>query len=242
AKNPRSWMLRFHAQTAGSSLTAQQPDNNVIRVTFQALAAILGGAQSLHTNSKDEALAIPTADAARLALRTKQIIAHESGITNAVDPVGGSYAIEAMTDEIEREVMRYVDKIESVGGMLRAIETGWVQREIHNSAYAYQQSIETKERIIVGVNDFRVDEEQKIPIHTSDPALEAAEIEKLARVRATRDADLVQASIEGLENAARNSENLMPYILNAVEAYATVGEISDAVRRVHGEYREAWRI
>jgi methylmalonyl-CoA mutase, N-terminal domain len=242
ARNPRSWMLRFHAQTAGSSLTAQQPDNNVIRVTIQALAAILGGAQSLHTNSKDEALAIPTIDAARLALRTQQIIAHESGVVNTVDPVGGSYAIEEMTDRIEEEVTRYIERIDSLGGMLPAIESGWVQTEIHESAYKYQQSIETKERIIVGVNDFRMDEETPIPIHTPDPALEAAQIENLKRARATRDPRAVQQALERLETAAKGSENLMPCILECVEAYATVGEISDAFRRVHGEYQEALAI
>jgi methylmalonyl-CoA mutase, N-terminal domain len=242
AKNPRTWMLRFHAQTAGSSLTAQQPDNNVVRVTIQALAAVLGGAQSLHTNSKDEALAIPTVDAARLALRTQQIIAHESGVVNTVDPVGGSYAIEALTDQFEHDVTEYLEKIESTGGMLAAIESGWVQSQIHESAYKYQQSIETKERIIVGVNDFRVDEEQKIPIHLGDPAVEAAQMESLSRMKATRDAGAAQSSIERLENASRGSSNLMPYILEAVEAYATVGEISDAFRRVYGEYREVWTV
>jgi methylmalonyl-CoA mutase N-terminal domain/subunit len=240
AKNPKSCMLRFHAQTAGSSLTAQQPDNNVIRVTIQALAAVLGGAQSLHTNSKDEALAIPTKDAARLALRTQQIIAHESGIINTVDPVGGSYAIEALTDKIEAEVTQYLQRIESVGGMLAAIESGWIQSQIHESAYKYQQSIETKERIIVGVNDFQIDEEQKIPIHSGDPAVEAAQIESLLRARAERDSRASRAAVERLEQAARGAENLMPCILEAVEAYATVGEISDAFRRVHGEYREVW--
>jgi methylmalonyl-CoA mutase N-terminal domain/subunit len=242
AKNPRSWMLRFHAQTAGSSLTAQQPDNNVIRVAIQALAAVLGGAQSLHTNSKDEALAIPTAEAARLALRTQQIIAYESGVTNTVDPAGGSYAIETLTDEIEDEVRQYLEKIESTGGMLAAIETGWVESQIHESAYKYQQSIETKEQIIVGVNEFRTDEEQIIPIHCGDPAVEATQIENLSRIRAERDDAAVRAAIERLETASRDSENLMPHILRAVEAYATVGEISDAFRRVHGEYREAWTI
>ncbi len=242
AKNPRSWMLRFHAQTAGSSLTAQQADNNVVRVTIQALAAVLGGAQSLHTNSKDEALAIPTADAARLALRTQQIIAHESGVINTVDPVGGSYAIEALTDQIENEVTQHLEKIESIGGMLAAIESGWVQGQIHESAYKYQQSIETRERIIVGVNEFRVDEEQKIPIHIGDSAIEAAQIEGLTRTRATRDPVAVRAAIALLEEAARGPQNLMPYILQAVEAYATVGEISDAFQRVHGEYREVWTI
>jgi len=242
AKNPRSWMLRFHAQTAGSSLTAQQPDNNVIRVTIQALAAVLGGAQSLHTNSKDEALAIPTADAARLALRTQQIIAHESGVINTVDPVGGSYAIEALTDQMEGEVTQYLEKIDSAGGMLAAIENGWVQGQIHEAAYKYQQSIEKKERIIVGVNEFRIDEEQKIPIHLGDPAIEAAQIESLLNVRLTRDSNVVQQALDRLDKAARASENLMPHILEAVEAYATVGEISDALRRVHGEYREVWTV
>jgi len=242
AKNSRSWMLRFHAQTAGSSLTAQQPDNNVVRVTIQALAAVLGGAQSLHTNSKDEALAIPTADAARLALRTQQIIAHESGVVNTVDPVGGSYAIEALTDQIEEEVRQYIERIESAGGMLAAIESGWVQSQIHESAYKYQRSIESKERIIVGVNEFRIDENQKISIHMGDPAVESAQIESLSRMRATRDASAAHAAVERLESAAHGSENLMPHILKAVEAYATIGEISDAFRRVHGEYREVWTV
>jgi methylmalonyl-CoA mutase N-terminal domain/subunit len=239
ARNPRSWMLRFHAQTAGSSLTAQQPDNNIVRVTIQALAAVLGGAQSLHTNSKDEALAIPAIDAARLALRTQQVIAHESGVTNTVDPVAGSYAIETLTDRIEEEVRGHLGKIESLGGMLAAIESGLIQSQIHESAYRYQQSIETKARIIVGVNDYRMDEEEKIPIHTSDSALEAAQIESLSRVRGKRDSRSAHAAVTRLENAARESSNLMPFILEAVEAYATVGEISDAFRRVHGEYREA---
>jgi len=242
AKSPRSWMLRFHAQTAGSSLTAQQPDNNVIRVTIQALAAVLGGAQSLHTNSKDEALAIPTADAARLALRTQQIIAHESGVINTVDPVGGSYAIEALTDQMEGEVTQYLEKIDSAGGMLAAIESGWVQGQIHEAAYKYQQSIEKKERIIVGVNEFRIDEEQKIAIHLGDPAIEAAQIESLLNVRLTRDSNVVRQALDRLDKAARASENLMPHILEAVEAYVSIGEISDALRRVHGEYREVWTV
>jgi methylmalonyl-CoA mutase N-terminal domain/subunit len=240
AKSARSWMLRFHAQTAGSSLTAQQPDNNVVRVAIQALAAVLGGAQSLHTNSKDEALAIPTVEAARLALRTQQIIAHESGVTNTVDPLGGSYAIESLTDEIESEVTQYLEKIENSGGMLEAIESGWVQNQIHESAYKYQQSIEQQERLIVGVNTFRVDEDQKIPIHSTDPAVEAAQIESLAEARASRNTTAAKAAVERLEAAARGEQNLMPFILEAVEAYATIGEISDAFRRVHGEYREAW--
>jgi methylmalonyl-CoA mutase N-terminal domain/subunit len=242
AKNPKSWTLRFHAQTAGSSLTAQQPDNNVVRVAIQALAAILGGTQSLHTNSKDEALAIPTAEAARLALRTQQILAYETGVVNTVDPVGGSYAIEDLTDKIEAEVRDLLEKIDSLGGMLRAIESGWVQTQIHESAYSYQRSIEKKERIIVGVNEFQIDEERKIPTHVSDPALEAAQIENLSKIRATRDGQAARSAVERLENAAKGSENLMPYILEAVEAYATVGEISDAFRRVHGEYQESLSI
>ena len=239
AKSPRSLMLRFHAQTAGSSLTAQQPDNNVVRVTLQALAAILGGVQSLHTNSKDEALALPTADAARLALRTQQIIAYESGVTNTVDPVGGSYAIEALTNRIEEEAMQYLEKIDNLGGMLTAIESGWVQNEIQDAAYKYQRSIENRDRIIVGVNDFQTDEQEVIPIHVADPVLEAAQVASLSRARVHRDTRLIEALLERLENAARGSANVMPYILEAVEAYATIGEISDAFRRVHGEYQEA---
>ncbi|HYR44131.1 MAG TPA: methylmalonyl-CoA mutase family protein [Terriglobia bacterium] len=242
AKNPKSCMLRFHAQTAGSSLTAQQPDNNVVRVAIQALAAVLGGAQSLHTNSKDEALAIPTEEAARLALRTQQIIAYESGLANTVDPVGGSYAIETLTGKIEAEVRKLIEKIDSLGGMLPAIERGWVQSQIHQAAYAYQRSIEEKERIIVGVNEFQIGEQQKIPIHVSDPALEAAQIESLSRIRATRDERAARETLGRLEHAAKGQENLMPHILEAVEAYATVGEISDAFRRVHGEYQEALTI
>src|SRR5882672_3176123 len=239
AKNPKSCMLRFHAQTAGSSLTAQQPDNNVVRVAIQALAAILGGAQSLHTNSKDEALAIPTADAARLALRTQQIIAYESGVANTVDPVGGSYAIEALTNEIEKETIEYLDKIDNLGGMLAAIESGFIQSEIHNSAYEYQESIEKKQQIIVGVNEFRMDEKTSIPIHTADPSLEATQRKKLSEVRANRDAGKVRSALERLENAARGMDNLMPHILEAVETYATISEISDVFRKVHGEYKEA---
>lgn len=241
AKNPRSMMLRFHAQTAGSSLTAQQPDNNVVRVTLQALAAILGGAQSLHTNSKDEALAIPTAESARLALRTQQIIAHESGVTNAVDPVGGAYAVEALTNEMEQRTLEYLTKIENMGGMLSAIEAGWVQKEIQESAYRYQRSIETRERIVVGVNEFRTGDGPEIPIHMADPRLEAAQIDNLRRARVERNDRAVRAALQRLEDVSRARENgnLMAPILDAVEAYATVGEISDAFRKVHGEFREA---
>ena len=239
AKNPRTLMLRFHAQTAGSSLTAQQPDNNVVRVAIQALAAILGGAQSLHTNSKDEALSLPTADAARLALRTQQIIAYESGVSNTVDPVGGSYAVEALTNEVEKRATQYLEKIDSLGGMLAAIETGWVQSQIQEAAYEYQRSIENKERIVVGVNEFRTDEEEAIPIHVADPRLETAQIKTLSLARADRNAGRAEAALERLQKASRGTDNLMPYILEAVEAYATIGEISDVFRKVHGEHQEA---
>jgi methylmalonyl-CoA mutase N-terminal domain/subunit len=237
--NPRSQMLRFHTQTAGSSLTAQQPDNNIVRVTIQALAAVLGGTQSLHTNSKDEALSLPTADAARIALRTQQVIASESGVANTVDPVAGSYAVEALTDTIEQGAFGYLKRIDAMGGMLKAIETGWVQKEIQDAAYHYQRAIESKERILVGVNAFQAEEEQRIPIHVVDPALETAQVKALAQARANRNQQAVSSALERLEHAARGSENLMPHILAAVEAYATVGEIADRFRVVHGEYQEA---
>lgn len=239
AKNPRSMMLRFHAQTAGSTLTAQQPDNNVVRVALQALAAVLGGAQSLHTNSKDEALALPTADAARLALRTQQIIASESGVTNTVDPVGGSWAIESLTDDLERQAFEYLDRIDQMGGMLPAIERGWVQSQIQESAYDYQRSIEEKKRIVVGVNELRIDEEESIPTHAVSPEVERAQVARLMRARQSRDSQAAAEALRRLESAAATKENLLPHILAAVEAYATVGEISDTFRRVHGEYREA---
>jgi methylmalonyl-CoA mutase N-terminal domain/subunit len=245
AKNPRSMMLRFHAQTAGSTLTAQQPDNNVVRVALQALAAVLGGAQSLHTNSKDEALALPTAEAARLALRTQQIIAWESGVTNTVDPVGGSLVIESLTDNMEREAFEYLEKIDQRGGTLSAIESGWIQSQIQDAAYAYQRSIEEKRRIVVGVNDFRNDpsgpsgDEGTVPTHSPDPEVERAQTARLSEVRSSREPQPVARALGALESAAATQDNLMPYILTAVEAYASIGEISDAFRRVHGEYREA---
>ena len=239
AKNERTLTLRFHAQTAGSSLTAQLPDANIVRVTLQALAAVLGGAQSLHTNSKDEALALPQEDAARLALRTQQIIAHESGVTHTVDPLGGSFAIEAMTDRIEKETMEYLDKIESLGGMLAAIESGFVQKEIQEAAYSYQRSIETGERVIVGVNRYNSDEKERIPIHRVDPDLEVTQVQTLRALRGSRETDAVRDALVALEDAARGDRNLMPAIMDAVRVYASVGEISDAFRRVFGEYREA---
>jgi methylmalonyl-CoA mutase N-terminal domain/subunit len=239
ARDPRSTMLRFHAQTAGSSLTAQQPNNNIVRVAVEALAAVLGGCQSLHTNALDEALALPTEGAALLALRTQQIIALETGVANTIDPVGGAYAIEWLTDEIERQAKVLIERVDALGGTLRAIETGYIQREIQNAAYEYQQKIERNERVIVGVNRFRAAESAPIPILRIDPAIEREQIEKLQAVRAQRDAARAAQTLAAVEARARTGENLMPAILEAVEAYATVGEISDALRRVFGEYHES---
>jgi methylmalonyl-CoA mutase, N-terminal domain len=242
ARDPRSMMLRFHAQTAGSSLTAQQPENNIVRVAIQALAAVLGGCQSLHANALDEALALPTEDAARLALRTQQILAHESGVANPVDPVGGSYAIEHLTDEIEAGARACIERIDALGGMLRAIETGYVQREIQKAAYDYQQSIERNERVIVGVNRYRTDHQEPIPILRIDPAIEQEQIERVRGLRARRDAAQASHAVAKVESCARSGENLMPAILASVEAYATLGEISDAMRRVFGEHQETLAI
>jgi methylmalonyl-CoA mutase, N-terminal domain len=239
AKNPRSWMLRFHAQTAGSTLTAQQPENNIVRTAIQALAAVLGGTQSLHTNSYDEALALPTEQAARIALRTQQIIAYESGAPQTVDPLAGSYYIEALTNEIEKRAAEYLGKIEVMGGMLKAIERGFVQQEIQNAAYEYQQAVDREDAIVVGVNRFEVEEEKPISLQKIDPALEQKQIERLRALRASRDAGPCQDALKKVEDAARSGENVMPRILAAVDAYATVGEISDAMRRVFGEYKEA---
>ncbi len=239
AKNPRSWMLRFHTQTAGSTLTAQQPENNIVRTAIQALAAVLGGTQSLHTNSYDEALALPTEQAARIALRTQQVIAYESGAPQTVDPLAGSYYIEALTNEIEKRAAEYLGKIEVMGGMLKAIERGFVQQEIQNAAYEYQQAVDLEDSIVVGVNRFTVEEEKPIPIQKIDPALEPKQIERVRALRTRRNAAAWKEALKKVEGAARSGENLMPRILTAVEAYATVGEISDAMRRVFGEYREA---
>jgi methylmalonyl-CoA mutase, N-terminal domain len=239
AKNERSLMLRFHAQTAGSTLTAQQPDVNVIRTSLQAMAAVLGGAQSLHTNSRDEALSLPTEESARLALRTQQIIAAESGVTNTVDPVGGSETIESLTDSIERGAQEYLDRIEGMGGTLRAIEAGYIQNEIQNAAFAWQKEVESGARIVVGVNRFRMEEETPIPTFRLDPALEQAQVERLREVRASRDRQQLADSLNRLEAAARGGDNLLPRILEAAASYATVGEIADRLRLVFGEYREA---
>jgi len=239
ARDPRSMMLRFHAQTAGSALTAQQPENNLVRVALQCLAAVLGGCQSLHANALDEALALPTEQSALLALRTQQIIAQETGIANTIDPVAGSFAIEKLTDEIESAAQQYIAKIDALGGMLRAIETGYVQTEIQKSAYAYQQAVERGEQVVVGVNRFQADEEQPIPTLQIDPEIERSQVERLRSLRGRRDAHTARAAVEEVERRARTTENLMPAILAAVESYATVGEISDALRRVFGEYRES---
>jgi len=239
AKNPKSWMLRFHTQTAGSTLTAQQPENNIVRTAIQAMAAVLGGTQSLHTNSFDEALALPTEASARIALRTQQVIAFESGAPQTVDPLAGSYYVEALTNEIEKRADDYLGKIEAMGGMLKAIERGYVQQEIQNAAYEYQQEVDHHEAVVVGVNRFQIGEEKSVPIQRIDPSLEPKQVERLRALRTKRDPMTWQAAIRAVEDAARSGENLMPRILAAVEANATVGEISDAMRKVFGEYKEA---
>jgi methylmalonyl-CoA mutase N-terminal domain/subunit len=239
AKNPKSMMLRFHVQTAGSTLTAQQPDVNVIRTTLEALSAVLGGAQSLHTNSRDEALSLPTEESARLALRTQQIIAHESGITHTADPVGGSEYIESLTAAIERGAKDYLERIAHLGGTLQAIESGFIQSEIQNAAFEFQKAVERGEAVVVGVNRFRMEEGRKIPTFRLDPAIERAQIERLRHVRAGRNSKIVAEQLQRLEQAARGQENLIPLILAAADAYATLGEISDRLKSVFGEYREA---
>ncbi len=238
AMSPRSWMLRFHTQTAGSTLTAQQPENNIVRTAVQAMAAVIGGTQSLHTNGYDEALALPTEEAARIGLRTQQILALESGVAQTVDPFAGSYFVESLTSEIERQVEGYFLQIESLGGMLRAIERGWVQGEIQNAAYDYQRAVESGEAVVVGVNRFTREDEPGVPIQRMDPELEPKQVERLRALRLRRDASRWQAGIEGVIGRARSGENLMPAIVEAVDSYCTVGEIAAAMRRVFGEYRE----
>jgi methylmalonyl-CoA mutase, N-terminal domain len=244
AKKERSWMLRFHTQTAGSTLTAQQPENNIVRTTLQALAAVLGGTQSLHTNGFDEALSLPTENAARIALRTQQILAHESGAAQTVDPLAGSFYVESLTNEIERRADEYMATIARFDlggkyGMLRAIERGYVQREIQNAAYGYQQAVDAQEAIVVGVNEFASEQEVAVPIQRIDEALEGRQVERVQALRARRDAGVHAAALRRVEDAARGGRNLMPQILHAVESYATVGEIADVMRRVFGEYRES---
>jgi methylmalonyl-CoA mutase N-terminal domain/subunit len=239
ARDPRSMMLRFHAQTAGSSLTAQQPENNLVRVALQSLAAVLGGCQSLHANALDEALALPTEQSALLALRTQQIIAQETGVVNTIDPVAGSYAIEKLTNEIEAGAQDYISKIDAMGGMLRAVETGYVQQEIQKSAYEYQQAVDSGEQVIVGVNRFQAEEGKTIPTLSIDPEIERTQVARLQALRARRDGAKANAALAEIERRAHTTENLMPAILAAVESYATVGEISDALRRAFGEYQES---
>lgn len=238
ANNEKSMMLRFHTQTAGSTLTAQQPEVNVVRTTIQALAAVLGGTQSLHTNSMDEALSLPTEQAARIALRTQQVIAYESGVADTVDPFAGSYAVEELTTKLEKAAVDYIQKIDDLGGMLRAIEIGFVQNEIQQAAYEYQLAVENNEAIVVGVNKFRTDDVEPIPILKIDEKIERNQRARLAALRERRDAAAAAKSLEDITSAATTEENLLPHILFAVENYVTVGEISNALRKVWGEYHE----
>jgi methylmalonyl-CoA mutase N-terminal domain/subunit len=238
ATAPRAQMLRFHAQTAGSTLTAQQPDNNIVRVALQAMAAVLGGAQSLHTNSRDEALALPTEESVQIALRTQQIIAHETGVVNSVDPSGGAYAIEALTKAIEERAQAYLDQIDAMGGAVRAIELGFPQCEIQQSAYQYQQEIEARSRIVVGMNAYTIEDEPVPPLLRIDPDLERQQVARVVALRVQRNNAQVQAVLQRLEYAARGSENLMPLLIAAVECYATLGEIADTLRAVFGEHQE----
>ena len=238
ATNPRSWLCRFHTQTAGCSLTAQQPYNNVIRTTIQALAAVLGGTQSLHTNSLDEAWALPTEQAVTLALRTQQVLAHESGVANTADPLGGSYFVERLTLATERACYEYFDRIDALGGMVAAIERGFPQKEIHDAAYAYQKAVDRKEEIIVGVNDFVTEEKRPIELLVIDESVAARQREKLAKLRRERDNAWAKGALEALASAAASDQNLMPVILDCVRAYATLGEMCDVLRRVFGTYEE----
>jgi len=238
AKNAKSWMLRFHTQTAGSTLTAQQPENNIVRTALQAMAAVLGGTQSLHTNSFDEALALPTEQSARIALRTQQIIAYESGAPQTIDPLAGSYYVESLTNQIEAGARGYLEKIDALGGTLKAIERGFIQQEIQNAAYEYQTAVDHHESIVVGVNAFELEQEKPIPLQHIDESLERRQVERVRALRAKRDPTKWQATLKCVEDNARGTANLMPAIIEAVEASATVGEISDAMRRVYGEYHE----
>ena len=238
AKNPKSMLLRFHTQTGGSTLTAQQPENNIVRVAIQALAAVLGGTQSLHTNSYDEALSLPTEKSVRIALRTQQIIAYESGVVDTIDPLGGSYYIEWLTDHIEEEATKYIEKIEAMGGMMRAIERGYIQKEIADSSYKHQREVEEKKRIIVGVNEFVVEEELDVEILKVDPSIREKQIERLKKLKASRDNKKVQEALDALRKAAEKEDvNLMPYIIEAHKNLATLGEVTNVLREVWGEYR-----
>jgi methylmalonyl-CoA mutase N-terminal domain/subunit len=230
--------LRFHTQTAGSTLTAQQPENNIVRTTIEALAAILGGTQSLHTNGFDEALALPTEQSARIALRTQQILAHESGVPDVADPLGGSYYVEALTDQLEAEAETLFSRIDQLGGTLSAVESGWVQQQIQAAAYAWQRKVDSRETIVVGVNEFRIEEQSPPKIERLNPELERRQIERLQALRQRRNQQSWKDSLSQLTQASRSDDNLMPHIVQAVEAFATVGEIADALRSVFGEYRE----
>ena len=236
--NPKSWQLKFHTQTAGCTLTAQQPENNIVRVAIQTLAAVLGGTQSLHTNSKDEALALPTEDSVRVALRTQQIVAHESGVADSIDPLAGSYYVESLTNQIESEALNIINKIEELGGAPSAIEKGFIQQEIMDSAYTYQKQIENNEKIIVGVNKFQVEEEAPKGLLKVDPMVGERQKEKLAKLRANRDNEAVAKNLEALRRACNSEENVMPYILDAVKSYATLGEICGVMREEFGEYKQ----
>ena len=237
ATDPKAMMLRFHTQTGGSTLTAQQPQNNIMRVTMQALSAVLGGTQSLHTNGFDEALSLPTENAARIALRTQQLIAYESGVTQTVDPLGGSFYIESLTDEVEAKAWDYIRKIDNMGGAVAAIEAGYIQNEIAESSYNYQNAIQTGEKVIVGVNKFQVEEPVFDDIFSVDDTIRKVQVQKLVQLRSERNNEQVGQALNNLETAAKDNTNLMPFIIQCVEHYATLGEISDALRKVFGEYR-----
>jgi methylmalonyl-CoA mutase N-terminal domain/subunit len=238
ATSSRAQQLRFHTQTAGSTLTAQQPDNNIVRVAIQALAAVLGGTQSLHCNGRDEALALPTEDSARIALRTQQIVAHETGVPNTVDPAGGAWAVEEMTNRIEREAAAILDRIDQAGGTLAAIEAGLIQREIQEAAYRAQRAVDARETIVVGVNGFTTDDPCPIELHSVDPEVERRQRERVAAVRASRNPGAWRSALDETAAAARDGRNLVPPIVAAVEARATVGEIADTLRAVFGEHKE----
>ncbi len=242
AKNPKSYRMRFHTQTAGSSLTAQQPDNNIVRTTMQALAAVLGGTQSLHTNSKDEALALPTEESVRTALRTQQIIAHETGIADSIDPLGGSYFIENLTDEIEAAALKYIKKIDDMGGAVKAIENGFMQREIQESAYRYQKAVESREQMVVGVNCFKSEDEQLKHLLKVDPAIGESQNARFTKLKLRRDGKAVSSALKQIESAAKGDDNLIPPIFEAVKVYATIGEICDVLRSVFGTFRPSQSI
>jgi methylmalonyl-CoA mutase N-terminal domain/subunit len=239
AKNPRSWMLRFHTQTAGVTLTAQQPDNNVIRTTVQALSAVLGGTQSLHVNSRDEALSLPTEESVQISLRTQQILAHESGVTETVDPLAGSYYVENLTDRLEAAAFEYIGEIDRMGGAVSALESGYQTREIHESAFKHQSEVESEDRVVVGVNRYRTDEPPIGKLQTIDPKETAKQVERVKRVRSERDSPAAQAALDRLKSIASGSDNTVPAILECVEAYATVGEIADIFRGIFGEQQDA---